>query len=150
MPASKLFAKRLKELREREDLTVPELADASGLAASVIYKAEDANRTTVRWSTVESAYRKLCRTPFEYSDLLMLWALAQAQHPPGLDAARQSLEAMIVQEKEAFTTEAAAMLREMNLMSLDQQRALVEFAKAFRRYPIARAIAAVLVNGPQE
>ncbi len=146
MPANDLLATRLRELRARAGLTVAELAGRSGLAESAVYKAERGARK-VFWSTLARAYDPLCLTAYERSDLLMTWALAQSDSPPGHYEARQSLDAALLQDAAARTQDSTAILQEIAQMTGDEQRALAAFARVFRQSALARKIAAALVEG---
>jgi hypothetical protein len=147
MNAKESFSNRLKQLRG--SIPIKDLAANAGLSATALYKAEG-GEDTVQWKTIEAAYGDLCKYPAQYEEILMLWAMTQSERPVALYAAREALTSVLRDEGEMISKENAAVLREMEMMTVPDQRLFVTFAGHFRRSEHTRKMAEVWVDSSEE
>lgn len=147
MAILKAFTEKLKSLRG--SLEVTRLAKEKGTSVPTIYKAEGGEQN-VKWQTIEDIYGDLCKSDYEFMDLLMLWALGQTDRKLDISQARESMMAMAVKEEQARSKEAEALLKEAEMMSVPEQREFLTFAKHFRRSQHTRRMAAVWVESSDE
>jgi len=143
MAILKTFTEKLKSLRGGMEVT--KLAKERGISPPTIYKAEGGEQN-VKWQTIEEIYGDFCKTDYEFMDLLMLWALGQTDRKLDISKARESMQAMVMNEEQARSKESEALLREIELMPLPEQRELLTFARHFRRSQHTRKMAAVWVE----
>lgn len=140
MHAKESFSNRLKDLRGM--IPIKDLAKKAGLSATALYKAEG-GEDSVSWKTIEAAYGDLCKHPAQYEELLMLWALTQSDRPVALYAAREALKSVMREEAQVISKESAAVMRELERMSVPDQRLFTAFAKHFRQSEHTRRLAEV-------
>ncbi len=147
MHAKESFSNRLKELRG--STPIKDLATSAGLSATALYKAEG-GECSVAWKTIEAGYGDLCKYPAQYEELLMLWAMTQSDRPVALYAAREALTSVLKEEAETITKESAVVLREMEMMTVPDQRLFTMFSKHFRQSEHTRRMAQVWVESSEE
>jgi transcriptional regulator with XRE-family HTH domain len=75
MNANENLTNYLKRLREREGLSVKDLARKCGAQISLLYKAEKEGKN-VRITSLHQAYRPLCHSDKEWQEVLLRWATA--------------------------------------------------------------------------
>jgi len=74
------FRRKCSQLREREGLTPPQLAQRHECSPTVIYNAEGRKDKDGKWhgisgATLRTIYHPLCKSKKEWLELLAMWAI---------------------------------------------------------------------------
>ena len=142
MPQQVSLTDKLKALRKRAGLDVPQLAELTNGVPATIYKAEAGK--SVRLQSLREAYYALCRDEDEWTEVLLLWALAQEQG--GLNAARAASTLRRLRGKigEEAKKRAAGLLADVfGRLSPKDATLLTEFAEMFATAEPTRKMARV-------
>ena len=141
--AETLLSRRLRELRGK--LEVKDLVRTSGVGHAAIYKAESGE--PVRWSTIEEAYGPLCKSEAQYTDLLMLWALAQSRRQVKLMGATESMRALREETQGNLTADSDLLARIFEGMTPPDRKLFLDFAAMYRQQEPVRRMIHAFVEG---